>query len=86
MALRRRALGLALGLVWGFMIMFSTLWLLIRGSSGEIISQLKYFYIGYTFSYEGAIIGFLWGFADGFLFGVATAWLYNYLSSKIYRY
>ena len=85
MALRRRALGLALGLVWGFTVMFSTLWLLFKGSSGEIISQLKYFYLGYTFSYEGAVIGFMWGFLDGFIVGVAIAWLYNYLSMKIYR-
>jgi hypothetical protein len=85
MALRRRALGLSLGLIWGFTILIGTLWMIYRGSPGQTISKLGNFYIGYSFTIEGAFIGFIWGFVDGFILGVAIAWLYNYLSRKIYR-
>ena len=86
MALRRRALGLSLGIVWGSAVLLITWWLMLQGSSGGTITELSKFYFGYTFSWFGGIVGFVWGFVDGFIVGVVIAWLYNYLSSKIYRY
>ena len=85
MELRKRALGMALGLVWGLTIMLSTWWLLIGGYRGDIISKLSQFYIGYSYSWGGAVIGFVWGFVDGFIGGVVIAWLYNFISIKIYK-
>ena len=77
MILSRRALGTAIGLVWGLSVMVSTWILLLRGNSGEIISQLSDFYFGYSFTWAGSIIGFLWGFVDGFIGGFLIAWFYN---------
>jgi NhaP-type Na+/H+ or K+/H+ antiporter len=51
--------------------------MLIGGANGEIISKLSIFYIGYSFSLGGAVIGFLWGFVDGFVCGFLVAWIYN---------
>ena len=43
MELRKRALGMALGLVWGLAIMFGTWWLLLRDAPGEIFQNLVHF-------------------------------------------
>jgi hypothetical protein len=85
MELRKRALGLALGLVWGLAIMFGTWWLLLWDSPGDIVSKLSSFYIGYSYSWGGAIIGFIWGFVDGFIAGVLIAWFYGVFSKMIYK-
>jgi len=77
MELRKRALGIAFGLVWGLGIMLLTWWMLIGGFKGEIISKLSTVYLGYSYSWSGAVIGFIWGFVDGFVCGFLVAWIYN---------
>ncbi|MFW9928611.1 MAG: bacteriophage holin [Candidatus Thorarchaeota archaeon] len=77
MNLSKRALGLSLGLIWGFTVLISTWWLLIVGSHGKFITHLKKFYFGYSFSWFGGIVGLLWGFVDGFICGFLIALLYN---------
>ena len=84
MELRKRNLGLALGLLWGLAVMLGTWWLLLMGSGGETISKLHAFYFGYNFSFVGGIIGFIWGFVDGFICGVLIAWFYN-LGNKLFK-
>lgn len=83
MEIRKRALGLSLGLIWGLTILLGTWWLLIFGHKGEIMSKLSLFYFGYSFSWGGAVIGFLWGFVDGFIAGVLIAWFYNMFVKKL---
>ena len=85
MALRKRAFGLSFGLVWGLGIMLSTWWLLIQGSRGEILSKLDTIYLGYSYSWGGSFIGFIWGFVDGFIAGVLIAWFYDVFSKMIYK-
>ena len=82
MKLHKTALGLSLGLIWGFTVMLATWWLLIIGAQGHTISKLRAFYIGYSFSWGGSILGLIWGFVDGFIAGVIIAWLYNLFSGK----
>ncbi|MCJ7553467.1 MAG: bacteriophage holin [Ignavibacteriaceae bacterium] len=83
MELRKRALGIALGLVWGLAIMLATWFLLLRNASGELISKLSTFYFGYSYSWGGAFVGFLWGFVDGFIAGFLIAWIYNLVNKAI---
>ena len=83
--LRKRALGISLGLVWGLTILFSTWWLLIRNTPGIVISKLSAFYLGYSYSWGGSLIGFLWGFVDGFIAGVLIAWFYNMFHRILYK-
>lgn len=83
MELRKRALGIAVGLVWGLSVMLGTWWLLIMGSAGETISKLGKVYYGYTYSWGGAVIGFGWGFVDGFIGGFLIAWIYNLVNKSI---
>lgn len=83
MKLRKRAFGLALGLTWGFSVLFITLWLIIMGSPGNTISKLGGIYLWYTYSAGGAILGFIWGFIHGFIFGFVLAWFYNLFAGKL---
>ncbi len=85
MEIRKRALGMALGLVWGLTIMLGTWWLLIGNFRGGIISKLSQFYIGYSYSWGGAVIGFIWGFVNGFIAGVLIAWLYDLFCKIFYK-
>jgi hypothetical protein len=77
MVLKKRAVGLAAGIMWGLSVMLGTWWLMWSGQPGTTISKLSAFYFGYSFTFLGGIIGLLWGFVDGFICGVVFAWLYN---------
>jgi hypothetical protein len=80
MKLSVKAFALTCGILWGLAVLLSTWCLLILGSPGGIISKLSTFYIGYSFSWGGAVIGLLWGFVDGLICGAIFAWLYNKLT------
>ena len=83
MELRKRALGISLGLVWGLAILFSTWWLLLVGAKGDVFTKISSFYIGYSFSWGGSFIGFLWSFIYGFIAGFLIAWIYNLVNKSI---
>ncbi len=80
MRLDIKAFALACGIVWAAAIFLATVWLKLFGFGGETIRLLDHFYIGYSFSYVGAIIGAIWGFVDGVIGGAILAWLYNKLA------
>jgi hypothetical protein len=80
MRLDIKAFALACGILWGAAIFFATVWLKLFGFQGDAISLLDHFYLGYTFSFVGAIIGAIWGFVDGAIGGAILAWLYNRLT------
>lgn len=79
MRLDVKAFALTCGILWGVTILVSTLWLLVMGYDGQLISKLDHFYFGYSFSVAGAFIGLVWGFVDGSICGALFAWLYNRL-------
>jgi len=77
MQLGKRSLGIAFGTVWGCAIMFGTWFLLLTGARGQMFSKLSTFYLGYSTSFGGSLIGFVYGFATGFIGGFLIAWVYN---------
>jgi len=85
MDLRRRAFGLALGIVLALIFLVGNYWLLFIGSQGDFFSKFSSFFFGYSFTWLGALIGSFWSFVYGFCIGVALAWLYNSISRMIYR-
>ena len=85
MELRKRAFGMALGILLGFASLLCTWGLLLGGSPGEIISKIDIFYKGYTYSWGGALIGLIWGFVYGFIAGVLFAWLYDLFCKIFYK-
>jgi fructose-specific phosphotransferase system IIC component len=84
MRLRVRALGLAVGIVWGLGVLVATLWLIWFGQVTGV-PLMKKFYLGYDETYLGALVGFIWGFIDGFVAGALIAWLYNKFHKAFYK-
>lgn len=79
MPLQVRAFGLAVGLVWGVIILGVSLLVTIKGAGGEHLSRLGLLYPGYRVTYWGSVIGFVWSVIYGFLAGALLAWVYNRL-------
>jgi hypothetical protein len=80
MRLNNKAFALTCGILWGAAVLLATVWLLIFGYEGQVMSNLDHFYFGYSFSYVGAVVGGIWGFVDGAIGGLVFAWLYNKLA------
>ena len=77
MKLNAKALGLSAGIIWGLLIFLLTNISLLRGGEGEHLSRLAQFYIGYSFSFLGSLIGLVWGFVTMFIAAWVFALLYN---------
>jgi tetrahydromethanopterin S-methyltransferase subunit B len=84
--LNAKVFGLILGVIMGLAIFIATNWLLIKGghinAKGEYVvgphlQLLSQFFIGYTVSFFGSIIGFFYGFAVGTSCGAMIGWIYN---------
>jgi hypothetical protein len=84
MSLRKRALGLSLGVVWGLAFFVVTILSTMRGM-GHTLSTLNGYYLGYTVSYLGAFVGLVWGFVYGFVGGVLIAWFYDLFCKVLYK-
>lgn len=71
--------GLAFGAVCGVGLLVATLWLVIRGgvNVGEHLNLLGIFLPGYSVSFAGALIGFVYAFVIGYGAGRTIAGLYN---------
>ncbi len=76
MKLDVKAFALANGIIWGLAIFIMTVWVLMRGG-GETLILLEQFFIGYSISYAGALIGLAYGFVSGFICAGIFGWLYN---------
>jgi hypothetical protein len=76
MNLRKRALGLSLGIATLIAVMMK---------HGETLVLLKGYYPGFAISYLGAAIGLFWGFVSGFVAGVIIAWLYDLFCKALYK-
>lgn len=77
MKLNIKAMALTAGITWGVMVFVATLWVIIGPTAGETLSKLKMYYLGYSVSFVGAIIGLLWGFVHGCIGGAVFALIYN---------
>jgi len=80
MGLHVRAFGLAVGVVWGLVILGVSLLVTLKGAGGEHLSRLGLLYPGYRVTYLGSLIGFVWSVIYGFVAGALLAWVYNKLS------
>ena len=76
MQLNKKALGLAAGILWGLSLLLMTAWA-VMAEGGNTLQVLSRFYVGYSVSWTGALIGLVYGFLDGFVGGWLLAWLYN---------
>ncbi len=79
MWLNTRIIALSLGLVCGGIIFIATNWLVIKGGDpvGPHLSLLGQFFWGYTVTFAGSLIGFVYGFIVGVFSGGCIGWIYN---------
>jgi hypothetical protein len=76
--LHRGALGIACGVVVGGLICSATLALLLHGGYPNVkFYLLAQFFWGYSVSWPGAFVGFLWGWVVGFVLGYGFALVRN---------
>jgi hypothetical protein len=76
--LHRSALGIACGVVVGGLIYAATLVLVLHGRDPNVkLYLLNQFFWGYSVSWLGALIGFLWGWVVGFVLGYGFALVRN---------
>ncbi len=76
-------LGIALGIVWGLALALLALIAHMTPYYGHpFIQTLDSVYMGYSPTYEGAFLGFFWGFITFFVGAALVGWVYNLLSCK----
>ena len=81
------ALGAALGVVGGLAVFTATLAVVLRGGEpiGPNLELLAQYFIGYTATPAGSVVGLLYGAAAGFGVGWLTATLRNSIVSVYLR-
>ena len=77
MKLNIKATALAFGLCWGGFLLIITWWIIFLEGSSDTVTFIGKFYLGYSLTPIGSIIGFIWGLIDGAIGGAIFAWIYN---------
>ncbi|RMG05981.1 MAG: hypothetical protein D6726_00270 [Nitrospirae bacterium] len=82
MKLKPVALGVAVGLVWGGSLFFTTWISYFTGYATLFLKTLaESIYPGYSISPLGSVLGFVYGFLDGLISVTIIGWIYNRLVS-----
>ena len=76
--------GLVTGLVAGLGLFVATNWLVLKGGPmvGPHLALLGQFFIGYTVTFVGSLIGFAYAFVTGYVLGYAVARIYNWVLDR----
>jgi hypothetical protein len=82
MKLDVKALALACGLLWGFGLLILTWWVIMLEGPSRTPTFIGLVYRGYSFSFVGSLIGFVWAFFDGLIGGAVLGWLYNLIAAR----
>jgi|ETN07SMinimDraft_1059922.scaffolds.fasta_scaffold110288_2 hypothetical protein len=77
MNLNIKAMAIAFGLVWGISLFVITWCIILLEGSSDTTTFIGKFYIGYSLTPVGSLIGLMWGIIDGAIGGVMFGWLYN---------
>lgn len=77
-------LGLVLGVMTGLFVFVATNWLVLKGGEqvGPHLALLGQFFLGYSVSFPGSLVGLAYGTALGFVAGWSVAWLYNWVAFR----
>ena len=84
--LNERAWGAAGALLSGLGLFIATNILVLKGAEagehvGPTLGLLRYYFPGYSVTFVGSIIGFVYAFVLGYMAGRAIGWVYNRLVS-----
>lgn len=83
MKLSPKALGLSIGLMWGFILCILTLLAFYTGYTKHLVDLVVGIYPYYSVTPMGSIAGLIWGFIDGFIGGVIFGWVYNLFAPSV---
>lgn len=80
--LNARAWGIATGLLLGLGLFLATVILVIKGgpNAGQHLRLIRVFFPGYSVTWGGALIGFVYAFVVGYALGRLVGAVYNRLS------
>lgn len=75
--------GVAIGAICGVGLFIATIWLVIKGgpNPGAHLSLLAVYFPGYSVTFLGSLIGFVYAFVGGYAAGRTIATVYNRLLS-----
>jgi hypothetical protein len=84
MRLNARAWGISTGLLLGGGLFLATIFLVIRGGPmvGQHLSMLRVFFPGYSVTWLGAFVGFIYAFVLGYGLGRVIGSVYNRLAFR----
>ena len=84
MRLNSRAWGISAGLLLGGGLFLATIFLVIRGGPtvGQHLSLLRVFFPGYSVTWVGAFLGFIYAFVLGYGLGRVIGSVYNRLAFR----
>ena len=79
--LNARAWGIAVGLLLGGGLFVATNILVLKGGPnvGQHLQLLSQYFPGYSVSFVGSLIGFVYAFVGGYIMGRAIGYVYNRL-------
>lgn len=77
--LNARAWGVAVGVLLGGGLFLATNILILKGGEnvGQHLNLLSQFFPGYSVSFVGSLIGFVYAFVGGYIIGRAIGTIYN---------
>lgn len=82
--MRASIMALVFGLTGGTIVFLATIWLLVRGGDvvGPHLGLLANYFPGYSVTWPGALLGFIYGALSGALLGGSGAWIYNFVAGR----
>lgn len=77
--LNGHVLGFVLGIIGALGIFAATNWLVIKGGDqiGPHLGLLDQFFIGYSVTFVGSLVGAAYFFITGYAAGLIIGWIYN---------
>lgn len=84
MRLNARAWGISAGLLLGGGLFLATVFLVVRGGPnvGQHLAMLRVFFPGYSVTWLGAFVGFVYAFVLGYGMGRIIGSVYNRLAFR----
>lgn len=77
--LNGQVVGIVLGIISALVIFIATNWLVLKGGDvvGPHLNLLGQFFIGYSVTFIGSLVGAVYGFIVGYISGLLIGWIYN---------
>ncbi len=72
-------LGFVMGVIAALAVFAATNWLVLKGGDvvGPHLGLLDQFFIGYSVTFIGSLVGAAYSFVIGYLAGLIIGWIYN---------